>query len=1144
MHLEELELRGAYQLTRLPAKLTGLRPGLILLTGPNGIGKTTLGRAVMWSLWPDKRSGSIDARSVWVDDQGARAVATVGMGQTVWAPEIALPSADLCAPFSLKLSDLMNEAGRSDVQIARRIQEQLDGGFNLSALLKATDGPKRPSRNLTGALKATTAQIRELEASADDLARRERDLEGVSHEIAEAQTASEALSRVRNAQSLLARRGQLAAVEAAIQALPEGVEGLPSDLMSRAQALKAAVEEAQAAKSSVEVTLAGARDAVEALAFPGREPSEAEAARWVDRAQALEGLQAEVGAADDAVARAEGAQQATAEALWLAPPSDRAGLDATALEAIDEITDQLNRAKGARDQHLEAPQVVPPALTEAELGSHREGMTHLRTWLSVPTPSGEDRRVPRWVWPAMGAVGTLLVLWGLSAIHQSPGALALGLGGCLIGAAAVGYWRSRGGGDDDATTRRAEAARSFGRTGAPNPTRWTFEAVSEALERLRETVSQTEEALAQAQALTQANREREAAERRVSETEASLGELIERLGLRPELSVSAVKVVVSRLLVHGEAVATLAAEAHSQAQKQRRLEAARATLGRELMALGLPDVPEPSDARDARVVSEAVKERVLALANAKAEAGRTQTEVERETAALGAAVSKRDDFLQRLGTEDDSLASLEALQHSRGAYDKHRANAEALKLAIDQLVPDSIVAVEETEEALAAEAARLEAAMGTLGDLQKARAEIEERIKLALGGTALFDQHTEARATRDQLADECRTARKRAIREAMIAQLRHSGETEQLPKLLERARNWFFHFTRNRYQLEVDTRGHFVALDTHLHARQPLSALSDATRVQLLLAARLAFIEEAEGAGSKVPLYLDELLSTTDLARYRAVAQAVMALVDQGRQIFYVTADDTEVVKWRAVADELGFEQLQCFALDAEGNEDDWMPAPALPTARAEVPRPGDLDAITYTATLGIGRPTLHDPVALWPLPIVLYDQLEAAHRAAQEGLRHAGQLDLADKGLSLPLANDVLALARARVRALGGAITALRVGRGRPATWEDIAASGAVSATFQARVQERLCRHPTDPEAFMASLGDIKRFGKRQQALRDYFETTGILDPRDALSVSEVVEHALLACREDLEAGISSWGEVEGLVELALEVFGLRGSD
>ena len=111
MHLEELELRGAYQLTRLPAKLTGLRPGLILLTGPNGIGKTTLGRAVMWSLWPDKRSGSIAARSVWVDDQGARAVATVGMGQTVWAPEIALPSADLCAPFSLKLSDLMNEAG-------------------------------------------------------------------------------------------------------------------------------------------------------------------------------------------------------------------------------------------------------------------------------------------------------------------------------------------------------------------------------------------------------------------------------------------------------------------------------------------------------------------------------------------------------------------------------------------------------------------------------------------------------------------------------------------------------------------------------------------------------------------------------------------------------------------------------------------------------------------------------------------------------------------------------------------------------------------------------------------------------------------------------------------------------------------------
>ena len=56
----------------------------------------------------------------------------------------------------------------------------------------------------------------------------------------------------------------------------------------------------------------------------------------------------------------------------------------------------------------------------------------------------------------------------------------------------------------------------------------------------------------------------------------------------------------------------------------------------------------------------------------------------------------------------------------------------------------------------------------------------------------------------------------------------------------------------------------------------PLSSeLSDGTRIQLLLACRLAYLEEAEG-DTKTPLFLDEVLSTTDPERFTAVAGAVI----------------------------------------------------------------------------------------------------------------------------------------------------------------------------------------------------------------------------------------------------------------------------
>ena len=115
--------------------------------------------------------------------------------------------------------------------------------------------------------------------------------------------------------------------------------------------------------------------------------------------------------------------------------------------------------------------------------------------------------------------------------------------------------------------------------------------------------------------------------------------------------------------------------------------------------------------------------------------------------------------------------------------------------------------------------------------------------------------------------------------------MRNERNTEDAPELLKRARDWFISFTHKRYVLEISSDGLFQALDTHTQQRHSLSELSDGTRVQLLLAARIAFIEHTERGGPPMPLFLDEALSTTDPKRFKEIARAVLTLA-QTRQIF------------------------------------------------------------------------------------------------------------------------------------------------------------------------------------------------------------------------------------------------------------------
>src|SRR5690606_18107745 len=157
------------------------------------------------------------------------------------------------------------------------------------------------------------------------------------------------------------------------------------------------------------------------------------------------------------------------------------------------------------------------------------------------------------------------------------------------------------------------------------------------------------------------------------------------------------------------------------------------------------------------------------------------------------------------------------------------------------------------------------------------------------------------------------------------------------------------------FELELGADG-FTARDTRTGAPRALDELSDATRIQLLLAARVAHVEALEGDGPALPLLLDEVLSTTDPSRFRAIAEALLELAAAGRQVGYRTGDLDEAAAGVEAGRALGHPEPRLFDLGEAGAA---RPAEALPPVEPAPapPSPEGLDAHAYARRLGVPAP-------------------------------------------------------------------------------------------------------------------------------------------------------------------------------------------
>jgi hypothetical protein len=328
--------------------------------------------------------------------------------------------------------------------------------------------------------------------------------------------------------------------------------------------------------------------------------------------------------------------------------------------------------------------------------------------------------------------------------------------------------------------------------------------------------------------------------------------------------------------------------------------------------------------------------------------------------------------------------------------------------------------------------------------------------------------------------------------------------------VLKRAAELFARFTHHRYDLRFETDGEALlmrAVETSSGQGRSLDQLSDGTRVQLLLAARLAFAGRLDREAA-LPLFLDEVLTTSDPLRFDAIAQSLRVMVEEeGRQVFYLTSNPADAARWNAVMDETASRPVRAIDLaEVRGLEAAAKDGAELVAPLRQPPSPVGLDAAEYGLELQVPPVEPRRSAGALDLFHLLHDDLQLVHRLRLQRIETVGQWrDAAAKGAVAFLDAAVVERVSALADLAEAFVGAWRIGRGRRIDREVLGAAG-VSETYLDRIAELAGELEGDAARLVEAIESrsderAKGFQKKKlEQLVDFLAAEGYLDTRDVL--------------------------------------------
>ena len=1139
--------------------------GINIVTGPNAIGKSSLARALQYVLArhaTDPPALSLEAE---FESGAARWQVTRNGNQIVWRRDgevvsrPQLPGVDRIGLLRLSVENLLDDSDANDKALAERLRRELHGNFDLS----------RPRIEIGRRFAAHEARIlaeaerarRHVESDYADLQRRESELPALQRRIDAAAAAGdrrEHLNQVlRLADAIDVRKDR----ESALHGFAPDMDRLRGDELEQLEENEGRVLKLKEELRDRQRDLEAAEVALERTGLAQAAPAPEEVRAAEERLRQLDRKSVEREAARTAVADT-GATLRDVLAHFN-PAAEPPRLDADAFRRTEEVAGPLIAAQQRRRELREQLALAGEAPRAADVDRLRDGAEALRAWLAGDAAdSGRAQASTKLGWIVSGLAAAAVAFVAIAAFVQgAPVASAMAVAALIaFGLALFLLRRPR----TTAPSPTDAAMRRFGETGLGPPARWDEHGVRE---HLRDVVEPRLNQLTLQQARTAVSEriryQIEDADEDIERLEKERVALAGEIGFDPRLPVAEFQ-----RFVHLCSDWDKARDEHERQRARFELRereiAETASLVEEFLhpwrVADAPALEDPAGEPDVvrlRGAFDDLRARIEAARGAQDEIRSIGTAIQSLRQRIDEVGSAVENLFAQAGVAPHDSA---ALAHRIEQLPRWKEASDALRQAsTEEAVVRARLAEQPAFVALAEEGARphLEAELQTAAveadehtGLIQLQAEIRTRLKDAGVDRKLEQAAAEESRARQALDDKRDEALLAVATRTLLDDVEQAFEAEHEPAVLRRARDVFANVTARAFDLRLRGDGSFVAHDARQEVARELAELSSGTRMQLLLALRLAWIETQEQGGEALPLFLDEALTTSDEERFAVMARSLERLAGAGdegrdgsgniaeagdggrgrrasvagntgaegvgtrsedgpgrrRQIFYLSARRHEPALWRqatgtspAVIDLAAVR----FPSQAAAPEDYRIESP--PT----LPVPDGRSAEAYASLLGVPpRLDPHRPEGGIHLFHLLRDDLALLHSLMEAWrILTLGQLEvlLASDAARAALPGEELRhrLCR-RCRVVRTWVELWRQGRGQPVDRGVLEQCSAISATFIDRVAELAAHVRGDAEGLVRALreGVVERFrtsklGELEQWLAD----EGYIDDQDRLT-------------------------------------------
>ncbi len=1117
---------------------------LNIIWGPNGVGKSTLTRAMRSLIWKGKTGKDVEASGVLLESGASSWDLSLSNGklrQTRLSDdqEIMLPGRndELSESYWFTLHELLQEDAGHAKTFLHEVRTRMQGGVDLDAALESAGGIPVFSR-------ATAAQAKSARDAIDSLRQVIRDqqehqhiqddIEQLQRETNEGSALAEKKATRESAQFLLETKEAVDALEQRLASYDPAIGSIKAESPQRLEELTDSLQKAR-------IELEKHKRLEDELAQEFKDCSVKEhhlqdlekPLRLKHRFEAYEKATTSLKASADLYAQAEETlREWEAEHSWLMsdPPED-----ATLQAYVEKMKSLASECEPLRCS-LDANKKLAEELGEYEQISQSSKdlsllQLRLSDWVSLswkllgtqeskPLKKGTKKRLLLFVSLAgiLGAVAGIVV-------HPTLfiGALLLMLAIVALLVPSSGkspLYKQREG---ELEEKRGDLEQLFAKLGMEGPTLWSAESCQALSGLLGEEIAAIQQSELLNNRRKRAEEQLEGSLEKVRLWNREWKDAALDLGLKDDearLEGAQFFHFAQRLGTWSEHRIAFWKASRARLVAQEESEKALSALQGEL------DTTE-DDFASLKAMSEGFAKRLeraaslrVALTSSAKEIASAQEELEASSVALqqfwkmSTLESGSDETLKSLASQVEQWNDLKrTLRHKQGLFDERsKETPEALVLTLTYSADDLNEQIEQIER----QQDVLKTKFQSLGGLLKTY----EDLKF---GSALSTAQLEETKTQEMLE----AFREEQVQGRMISllasELKEESEKRFQPQVLEHASQWLTSITNNRYTLSASDEG-FFATDTIMAKNYKVEELSSGTRIQLLFSIRMAFITMQEKTSEVLlPIFLDEVLANSDDYRASAIVQAI-GKIAQERQVFYVTAQSDEVERLSTIESPL----VTVIPLEDLTREYKVAKTPLKPYVheKREIPAPLE-DYQQYAQALSVSGPSLWEPVEglhSWHL----YTDSQQLYGYLKKGLTHCGQL-LQALGSEHPLNFRLKLLEAAQKLAQEGRCKILDV-----SALEGSAMDLNRNANYWSQILEKVGEEPLTGNDLLNLVADkeIKNFSAaKQEILNDWLlehDFASEKDPKgteDILKTLFVMFEAFVADSEDEEV-VCRWLE------------------